>query len=88
MSKWTEIHARRRLQGFCPSCGKRKPKRGRVSCAKCIKAAGSRRQRCVDAGLCVDCRAPTGGTRRCYLCQLTHQTEKTARARARPPPEP
>ena len=70
MTRWKLITIQRRAKGLCPSGGKRMPESGRKTCAPCIRAAGARRTRWRNDGLCVDCRTPTGGTRRCTPCRL------------------
>ena len=70
-----------KAKGFCEQCGKTWAEPGRVRCKKCLeknRTAGRREQARAlfverrnarrEAGLCIDCGAPTEGKARCPRC--------------------
>lgn len=70
-----------RAIGFCTRCGKTWAEPGKAWCQKCLdehksyckqeayrQKARERRQARIDAGLCIDCGAPTEGHQRCERC--------------------
>ena len=72
---------RRILTGMCTRCGSTWAEPGRTMCRKCLDAHArftctegqrvkkyERRQARRDAGLCIDCGAPSGGSSRCQRC--------------------
>lgn len=65
--------------GYCPTCRCRIPRLGRKTCDVCIERAVERRRTWRRGGLCVDCREPTGGSRRCYLCDRANKEANLAR---------
>ena len=73
----------RKIDGMCARCGKKYAEAGKVYCQDCLDKQKERsknsdpgnvkkyerRQKLIDAGLCIDCRRPTtGGRQRCDRC--------------------
>lgn len=77
-------------RGMCTQCGKTWAEIGHSYCAKCLQKHAeqhkkydpngdkqrARRQARIDAGLCIDCGAPTEGKSRCSRC-LEMQLDRT-----------
>lgn len=79
---------RARAAGLCPTCRRRKPRKGRKTCTTCIRKATARRAQWRKDGKCVDCRNPSV-SRRCPECHADHDDGiryRKAHPGAPPPP--
>lgn len=77
-AEWQRVvsHERRerlKAAGYCATCGKRRPKPGRVTCVACLTYLGRynsrRRQWRITAGLCYLCGVQVEDRRRCGACR-------------------
>lgn len=75
---WIAVAAWARANKICPTCRKRKAKKGKVGCSKCIRRAGDRRLRWRADEMCVDCRTPSK-SRRCSACNKINKDKARIR---------